>query len=183
MLGPFGVGILYARKELNKDMQVFETGGGTIKEVTKKDTVFLDTLERFEAGTQNIADIVAFGTALDYLNKVGMNNIRKHEITLIKYAIKKLSEIKNLEIYGPRNANERTGVISFNLKGIHPHDIATILDNYNIAIRAGHHCTMILHKKLNVIASARVSFYIYNTKEDVDKLVKSLLEAKKVFEK
>ncbi|MEK6835194.1 MAG: SufS family cysteine desulfurase [Nanoarchaeota archaeon] len=183
MLGPFGVGILYARKELNKDMQVFETGGGTIKEVTKQNTVFLDSLERFEAGTQNIADIVAFGTALDYLNKVGMNNIRKHEITLIKYALEKLSEIKNLEIYGPRNANERTGVISFNLKGIHPHDIATILDNYNIAIRAGHHCTMILHKKLNVIASARVSFYIYNTKEDVDKLVKSLLEAKKVFEK
>ena len=183
MLGPFGVGILYARKELNKDMQVFETGGGTIKEVTKQNTVFLDSLERFEAGTQNIADIVAFGTALDYLNKVGMNNIRKHEITLIKYALEKLSEIKNLEIYGPRNANERTGVISFNLKGIHPHDIATILDDYHIAIRAGHHCTMPLHKKLNIIASARASFYIYNDKNDVDKLVKGLLEAKRVFKK
>ncbi len=181
MLGPTGVGVLYARKELIDKMKPYQTGGGTIKEVTKYDTTFIDTIERFEAGTPNIADVIVFSAALDYLNKIGMNKIRKHEINLTRYALKKLSGINNLEIYGPRNADERTGLISFNIKGIHPHDIASILDDYGICIRAGHHCAMPLHKKLNISASARISFYIYNTKKDIDKVVKALLEVKKVF--
>lgn len=183
MLGPFGVGILYAKKELIKEMDPYQVGGGTIKEVTKQDTIFIDGLEKFEAGTQSIADVIAFSTSLDYLNKLNMNKIRKHEIKLTKYALDKLSNIKSLEIYGPKNANDRTGVVSFNLNGIHPHDLAAILDEKGIAIRAGHHCTMILHKKLDIPASARASFYIYNTKKDVNELVKALLEAKKVFGK
>ena len=183
MFGPFGVGVLYARKEIINEMRPFETGGGTILEVTKQDTKFIDTLERFEAGTPNIADVVAFSSAIDYINKININKIRKHELELIKYALEKLSKIKNIEIYGPKNANERTGLISFNLQRIHPHDLASLLDNYGIAIRAGHHCTMPLHKKLNIAASARASFYIYNTKDDVDNLVKALLEVKRVFEK
>jgi cysteine desulfurase/selenocysteine lyase len=183
MLGPFGVGILFARKELINKMKPYQTGGGTIIEVTKQDTRFLDTIERFEAGTPNIADVIAVSAALDYLNKLGMENVRKHEINLIKYALQKLSNIKGLEIYGTRNADERTGLISFNINNVHPHDIATILDDKGIAIRASHHCAMILHKKLNILASARASFYIYNTKDDIDKLVKALFEAKRMFGK
>ena len=183
MLGPTGVGILYARKELIKEMKPYQTGGGTILEVTKQDTRFLDTVERFEAGTPNIADVIAFSAALDYLSKLGMRNIRKHELQLTKYALEKLSKIKGIEIYGSKNVNERTGLIAFNLNNIHPHDLASILDSCGIAIRAGHHCAMLLHKKLNISASARASFYIYNTKKDINKLVKALLEAKKVFGK
>ncbi len=183
MLGPTGVGVLYARKELIDKMKPYQTGGGTIKEVTKHDTIFIDTVEKFEAGTPNIADVIAFSAALDYLNKIGMNKIRKHEINLTKYALEKLSRINNMEIYGPKNAGERTGLVSFNIKGIHPHDIASILDDYGICIRAGHHCAMPLHKKLNIPASARISFYIYNTKKDIDEFVKCLLKAKKVFGK
>ena len=183
MLGPTGVGTLYARKELIDKMKPYQTGGGIIKEVTKHDTIFIDTIERFEAGTPNIADVIAFSAALYYLNKIGMSKIRKHELNLTKYALQKLSRINNLEIYGPRNADERTGLVSFNIKGIHPHDIASILDDYGICIRAGHHCAMPLHKKLNIPASARISVYIYNTKKDIDEFVKYLLEAKKVFGK
>ena len=183
MLGPTGVGVLYARKELIKEMKPYQTGGGTILEVTKQDAKFLDTIERFEAGTPNIADVIAFSAALDYLSKLGMRNIRKHELQLTKYALEKLAKIKGIEIYGLKNANERTGLIAFNINNIHPHDLASILDNYGIAIRAGHHCAMLLHKKLNISASARASFYVYNDKNDVDKLVKALLEAKRIFRK
>lgn len=181
MLGPTGVGVLYAKKELINNMKPYQVGGGTILEVTKQDTKFLDTLERFEAGTQNIAGVIAFKSAMDYLNKIKLNNIRKHEINLTKYALGKLKIVKGIEIYGPKNANERTGLISFNISGIHPHDIASVLDNHGISIRAGHHCAMVLHKKLNIVASARASFYIYNTKKDIDELTKALLESKKVF--
>ena len=184
MLGPTGVGILYAKKELiNNDIEPFISGGGTILEVTKQGTKFKDNIEKFEAGTQNIADVVVFSNAIDYLQEINMENIRKHEIELTKYALEELSKINGIEIYGNNDAEKRVGVIAFNVAGIHAHDLATILDEYGIAVRASHHCCMILHKKLGIDASARVSFYIYNTKEDVDKLVNGILKAKEVFGK
>ncbi|MEK6835553.1 MAG: SufS family cysteine desulfurase [Nanoarchaeota archaeon] len=183
MLGPTGVGVLYAKKELLNDLKPFISGGGTILEVTKQDTKFKDNVEKFEAGTQNIADVVVFSQALDYLQEIGMENIRKHELELTKYALEELSKIPGIEIYGNLNAEKRAGVIAFNIKGIHAHDLATILDEHGIAIRASHHCCMILHKKLGIDASARISFYIYNTKEDVYKLVNAIFKAKEVFGK
>jgi len=183
MLGPFGVGVLYIKKELISNLKPFISGGGTVLEVTKENLKFKDNIEKYEAGTQNVADVVAFSSSLDYLNKIGMNNIRKHEIELTKYALKKLSEIPELEIYGNLNPEKRVGVISFNIKGIHAHDLAQILDENKICIRSSHHCCMILHKKLGISGSARVSFYVYNTKKDVDELIKGINKAVEVFRK
>jgi len=183
MLSPTGVGVLYVKKDLQKNLIPFISGGGTVLEVTKNTLKFKEDVERFEGGTPNIADIVAFSSALDYLNKVKLENIRKHDSELIKYALEKLNKIGGIDIYGPVNTNKKLGVIAFNLKGIHAHDVASILNDYGICVRASHHCAMILHKKLGINGSVRASFYIYNTKKDVDKLVEGLLKVKRVFEK
>ena len=183
MLGPTGVGILYVKKELLNKLTPFIPGGGTVLEVTKENLRFKDNVERYEGGTQNIADVVAFSHTLDYLNDLGMENVREHEINLTDYALKKLSKINGLEIYGNNNPERRAGVIAFNIKGIHAHDMATLLDEKGICVRASHHCAMILHRKLGISGSARASFYIYNTKKDVDKLIEGINYAKKVFEK
>ena len=159
MLGPTGVGVLYAKRELLEGMKPFLYGGDMIREVTLNETKYNEVPWKFEAGTPNIADVIAFGAAIDYLEKIGMKNIEKHERELAKYALKKLSKIKNLEIYGHDNPNQRIGVISFNLKNIHPHDVASILDQEGIAIRSGHLCTQPLMKRLNIQAAARASFY------------------------
>src|SRR3989344_900558 len=182
MLGPLGVGVLYVKKEFLKSLTPFISGGGTVLEVTKENLKFKEGHEKFEGGTPNIADVVSFSHALDYLNKIGMNNIKKYEDELTKYALEKLNKIKDIKIYNNHLSN-RLGVIAFNLKGIHAHDVASILDGEGICVRASHHCSMIIHKKLGINASVRVSFYIYNSKKDIDKLIQGLLKVKKVFEK
>jgi cysteine desulfurase/selenocysteine lyase len=182
MLGPLGVGVLYVRKELLKYLTPFISGGGNVLEVTKDKLKFKEDHEKFEGGTPSMADVAAFSASIDYLNKIGMNNIKNYEEELTKYALSKLNQIENIEIYN-NNPENRLGVIAFNLKNIHSHDIASILDQDNICVRASHHCSMILHKKLGINGSVRVSFYIYNDKKDVDKLIKGLLKVQKVFKK
>jgi len=181
MLGPTGVGVLYGKREILEGIKPFLYGGDMIREVSLYETKYNEVPWKFEAGTPNIADVIAFGAAIDYLEKIGMKNVEKHERDLTKYALRKLSKIKNLEIYGPENPDQRIGVISFNLKNIHPHDVASILDQEGIAIRSGHLCAQPLMKRLNIQAAARASFYLYNTKEEINKLAAALLKTKKVF--
>ncbi len=181
MLGPTGIGALYGKKEILEQMQPFLRGGDMIKTVSLEKTTFNDLPYKFEAGTPNIADAIALGAAIEYLEGIGMNRIRRHEIEITKYALKQLSAISGLTIYGPKKAEDKTGVISFNLADIHSHDLATILDEEGIAIRSGHSCAMPLVHRLGCESVARASFYIYNTKEEIDKLAQALEKAKRVF--
>jgi cysteine desulfurase/selenocysteine lyase len=181
MLGPTGVGVLYAKKEILNEMQPFIAGGDMIKEVYKHRTIYNDLPYKFEGGTPNIADVIGFGAAIDYLKKIGMHNVREHEIEITNYAIKAIANIKDITLYGPPNANHRGGVIAFNIGDIHPHDLATIMNDYGIAIRSGHHCAQVLMGRLNIAAASRTSFYIYNTKEEVDKFINALDEARRIF--
>ena len=181
MLGPTGVGVLWAKKELLESMSPFNGGGDMIREVHKYETTWNDLPYKFEAGTPNIADVIGFAAAMDYLERIGMDKVREHEIELTKYALDKLSQITKIKLYGPNEMAKRGGVISFNLGDIHPHDLATILDEDGIAIRSGHHCAQVLMERLDVSATSRASFYIYNTKEEVDVFIKSLNRAKELF--
>ncbi len=181
MLGPTGIGVLWVRKSVLETMNPFHGGGDMIREVHKYETTWNDLPYKFEAGTPNIADVIGFGAAIDYLTKIGMDNIREHEVELTKYAIEKLSEIKGIHIYGTKDISKRGGVISFNFADVHPHDVAQIIDGEGIAVRSGHHCAQVLMERLNVAATSRASFYIYNTKEDIDALVNSLNKVAKVF--
>ncbi|MEM3089878.1 MAG: cysteine desulfurase [Candidatus Nitrosotenuis sp.] len=181
MLGPTGVGVLWARKELLENMAPFHGGGDMIREVHKYETTWNDLPYKFEAGTPNIADVIGFAAAIDYLNKLGMDFVRQHEIEITKYALEKLSQVKGMKLYGTSDITKRGGVISFNLGDIHPHDLATIIDEDGIAIRSGHHCAQVLMERLDVAATSRASFYIYNTKEEVDALVRSLHRAARLF--
>lgn len=181
MLGPTGVGVLYAKKEVLEKMRPFMAGGDMIKEVFKFHTNYNEVPYKFEAGTPNIADVVGFGAAIDYLEKIGMENIRKHEIDLTEYALESMLSINHLTVYGPRDPNYRGGVISFNIADIHPHDLATIMNDHGIAIRSGHHCAQVLMQRLDVPATSRASFYIYNTKEEIDKFVNAIKEAGRIF--
>jgi len=181
MLGPTGVGVLYAKKEHLDKMKPFLAGGDMIKEVFKFHTDYNEVPYKFEAGTPNIADVVGFGAAIEYLEKIGMENIRKHEIYLTDYALESMLSLKYVTIYGPRDPNERGGVISFNIADIHPHDLATIMNNHGIAIRSGHHCAQVLMQRLDVPATSRASFYIYNTKEEIDRFVNAIKEAGRIF--
>jgi cysteine desulfurase / selenocysteine lyase len=181
MLGPTGVGVLYAKKEHLDKMKPFLAGGDMIKEVFKFHTDYNEVPYKFEAGTPNIADVVGFGAAIEYLEKIGMENIRKHEIYLTDYALESMLSLKYVTIYGPRDPNERGGVISFNIADIHPHDLATIMNDHGIAIRSGHHCAQVLMQRLDVPATSRASFYIYNTKEEIDSFVNAIKEAGRIF--
>ncbi len=181
MLGPTGIGVLWVRKSVLETMNPFHGGGDMIREVHKYETTWNDLPYKFEAGTPNIADVVGFGAAIDYLTKIGMDNVREHEVELTKYAIEKLSEVKGIHIYGTKDITKRGGVISFNFADVHPHDVAQIVDGEGIAVRSGHHCAQVLMERLNVAATSRASFYIYNTKEDIDALVNSLNKVAKVF--
>lgn len=181
MLGPTGVGVLYAKKEFLENMRPFMGGGDMIKEVFKFHTNYNEVPYKFEAGTPNIADVVGFGAAIDYLEKIGMENIRRHEISLTEYALESILSLKYVTVYGPRDIKYRGGVISFNIGDIHPHDLATIMNDYGIAIRSGHHCAQVLMQRLDVPATSRVSFYIYNTKEEIDKFVNATKEARRIF--
>jgi cysteine desulfurase/selenocysteine lyase len=181
MLGPTGVGVLYAKKEFLEKMRPFMGGGDMIKEVFKFHTNYNEVPYKFEAGTPNIADVVGFGAAIDYLEKIGMENVRKHEIDLTGYALDSILSMKYVTVYGPRDPNYRGGVISFNIADIHPHDLATIMNDHGIAIRSGHHCAQVLMQRLDVPATSRASFYIYNTKEEIDKFVNAIKEAGRIF--
>ena len=183
MLGPTGIGVLYVKKEILENMKPYQVGGGMIREVSYEKATYDDIPGRFEAGTPNIADAIGLGSAIDYLTKIGMENVRKHGIELLTYAFDKLSLNPKIEIYGPKRGEieGRTGVISFNVQGVHPHDLASVLDAEGVAIRSGHHCAMPLHKKLGLPATARASFYLYNTKEDIDALVLGITKAIKIL--
>jgi cysteine desulfurase/selenocysteine lyase len=181
MLGPTGIGILWVRTSVLETMNPFQGGGDMIREVHKYETTWNDLPYKFEAGTPSIADVVGFGAAIDYLSKIGMDNIRQHEIELTSYALEKLSSVKGLHIYGTKDISKRGGVISFNFADVHPHDVAQIIDGEGIAIRSGHHCAQVLMERLNVAATSRASFYIYNTKEEIDKLIISLNKVARIF--
>jgi cysteine desulfurase/selenocysteine lyase len=180
MVGPTGIGALWAKKEILKERPPFLGGGDMIKRVYLRSFTSNDIPHKFEAGTPAIAEAIGFGAAVDYLSSIGMDKINKHEQEVTQYAMEKLSSIKKINILGPGPA-KRGGVIAFTLDGIHPHDVAQILDLDGIAVRAGHHCAMPLHDRYGIPASTRASFYLYNTVGEVDQLVLSLEKVKKVF--
>jgi cysteine desulfurase / selenocysteine lyase len=183
MLGPTGVGVLYGRPELLEEMEPFLGGGEMIRKVTYEGATWNDLPWKFEAGTPNIADVIAFGAAIDYLSELGMENVREHEVEITDYALTRLSQMEGMVMYGPPDARERGGVVSFNFGDLHPHDIGTVLDHHGVAIRAGHHCTQPLMRTLGVSGTARASFYVYNTPEEVDVLVEALEAARDFFKR
>jgi cysteine desulfurase/selenocysteine lyase len=181
MLGPTGVGVLWGRPERLEEMEPAEGGGEMIRDVGLYESTWAEVPHKFEAGTPPIAEAVGFGAAVDYLSAVGMDDVRKHEMELAGYALERLAAIPDLRIYGPTDIDLRGGAVSFTLADVHPHDIATILDQEGVAVRAGHHCTRPLHRFLDVPATARASFYLYNTAAEVDALVAALGTAREVF--
>jgi len=181
MLGPTGIGVLYAKREILEEMEPFLTGGEMVLQVSYEKATWNDLPMRFEAGTPNIADAIALGAAIEYLDCLGMENVRDHEVELTDYALRAFQELEEIDLYGPKNASERGGIISFHSTDVHPHDLGTFLDREGIAIRTGHHCTMPLMGKLGVVATARASFYIYNTEDEVNALVDCLKRALKYF--
>jgi cysteine desulfurase/selenocysteine lyase len=183
MCGPTGIGFLYGKRALLDAMPPFLTGGDMIREVGYEHTTFNELPWKFEAGTSNIADAVALGAAVDYLESIGMSSIAEHERALTAYALDRLAvfEPRGLTIYGPKDRSKRSSVISFNFADIHAHDLASILDTEGVCVRAGHHCTMPLMEKMGWPATARASFYLYNTEQDVDQLILSLEKAAEVF--
>ncbi|EAD3144132.1 cysteine desulfurase [Listeria monocytogenes] len=181
MMAPTGIGTLYGKRELLDAMEPTEFGGEMIDFVELYDSTWKELPWKFEAGTPIIGGAIALGAAIDYLAEVGLANIHAHEQALASYAIEEMSKIEGITIYGPKDASKRCGLVTFNLEGAHPHDIATILDEDGIAIRAGHHCAQPLMKWLDVSSTARASFYIYNTKEEIDALIDGLKLTKEYF--
>ncbi|EAE7280963.1 cysteine desulfurase [Listeria monocytogenes] len=181
MMAPTGIGALYGKRELLDAMEPTEFGGEMIDFVELYDSTWKELPWKFEAGTPIIGGAIALGAAIDYLAEVGLENIHAHEQALASYAIEEMSKIEGITIYGPKDASKRCGLVTFNLEGAHPHDIATILDEDGIAIRAGHHCAQPLMKWLDVSSTARASFYIYNTKEEIDALIDGLKLTKEYF--
>jgi len=180
MCGPTGIGVLYGKVELLEAMPPFLGGGDMIKEVKLRSFRPNSIPYKFEAGTPAIAEAVGFGAAVDYLTKIGMTNIAAHEHEITEYALERLEEIPGVKVFGP-SADKKGGVASFTLDGVHPHDVAQILDRDGIAVRAGHHCAQPLHEKFGIPATTRASFYLYNTKEEVDLLVNGIYKVKKMF--
>ena len=181
MGGPTGIGVLYGKKDLLNKMEPIEFGGEMIDFVGLQESTWKELPWKFEGGTPIIAGAVGLGAAIDFLEEIGLDNIERHEHDLAAYAIKRMSEVEGLTIYGPLDPEKRAGLVTFNLNDVHPHDLATVLDMHGIAVRAGHHCAQPLMKWLDVSATARASFYIYNTEEDVDRLVDGLRIAKEYF--
>jgi cysteine desulfurase/selenocysteine lyase len=181
MCGPTGIGVLYGRKELLEDMPPFLGGGEMIKRVHLRSFTPNEIPHKFEAGTPAIAEAIGLGAAIDYLSKIGMNSIAAHESEIIEYALERLEEVPGVRVLGPQ-AKYKGGVAAFTLVGVHPHDVSQILDSQGIAVRAGHHCAMPLHEKFNIIATTRASFYLYNTLEEVDQLVKGIYKVKEIFD-
>jgi cysteine desulfurase/selenocysteine lyase len=181
MLGPTGVGVLYARYELLEAMEPYQSGGEMISRVRLEGATWNDVPWKFEAGTPNIAGVVAFSAALDYLSGLGMDNVRAHERELTAYALGRIRKLKDIIVYGVQDAFQRGGVVSFNYPDIHPHDVGTILDREGVAIRAGHHCAQPLMRRFDMAGTARASFYIYNTPAEVDTLVAGIEKARAFF--
>jgi cysteine desulfurase/selenocysteine lyase len=181
MLGPMGIGVLAAREELLERMEPFLGGGEMIRDVTTEGSTWNDIPWRFEAGTPNVAEAVGLGAAVDYLQAIGMDRVRAAEAGLTAYALERLGEVKGLRLYGPAELERRGGVLSFTLGEIHPHDVAQVLDEEGVAVRAGHHCTMPLHRRLGVQATTRASFSVYSTVEEVDALAAGLDKAAHFF--
>ena len=181
MLGPNGIGVLWARRELLEEMPPFLGGGDMIRTVEDDHSTWNDLPWKFEAGTASIADGVGLGAAVDYLSSLGMEAVRAHEQDLTAYALDRLSEMQGVSVHGPPQASERGGIVSFEIEGLHPHDIAEICNREAVCIRAGHHCAQPLMRRLGVPATARASFGVYNTRADVDRLVDALQAAKSVF--
>jgi cysteine desulfurase/selenocysteine lyase len=182
MLAPMGSGALWARRELLEAMPPFLSGGEMIREVHLRRSDFNDIPWKFEAGTPAVGDAIGLGAAADYLSAIGMDAVREHEIDLVAYALDKLArDVPDIALYGPMDPARRGGVVPFNLPGIHPHDVAQVLDRFGVAVRAGHHCTMPLHERLDLAATARASFNVYSTREDIDALATGLVEVQRVF--
>jgi cysteine desulfurase/selenocysteine lyase len=180
-VGPTGIGILWGRAELLSELPPFLTGGSMIESVTMTSATWAPAPRKFEAGVPNMAQAVGLGTALEYLTSVGMDEIHKHEVELTRYGIEKMNEIKDLKIIGPRDLDMRGGTLSFTVGEIHPHDLGQFLDSQGIAVRTGHHCAWPLTRKLGVPATTRASFYLYNSKNDIDALISGILGAQKYF--
>jgi cysteine desulfurase/selenocysteine lyase len=182
MLGPTGIGVLYAKKEILEKMEPFHGGGEMIREVsfnpeTRTCTISWNTLPwKFEAGTPDIGGAVGLKAAIEYLSALGMENVKAHECNLTDYALKRLKECSKVIVYGPKDAKQKCGIIPFNVEGFNSHDVALILDSYGIMIRSGFHCAQPLHQKFKIPSSARASFYIYNTREEIDRFIEALKE-------
>ncbi|MEH7118674.1 cysteine desulfurase [Neobacillus vireti] len=181
MCGPTGIGVLYGKKHLLENMEPIEFGGEMIDFVHLQESTWKELPWKFEGGTPIIAGAVGLGAAIDFLNEVGLDNIAEHEHRLAAYALEKMSAVEGMTIYGPLDAAKRAGLITFNIEEVHPHDVATVLDAEGIAVRAGHHCAQPLMRWLKASATARASFYLYNTEEDIDKLVEGLVKTKEYF--
>lgn len=181
MMSPMGIGVLYGKKDLLRAMPPYQYGGEMIADVHRDHSSWADIPFKFEAGTQNIAGAVGLGAAVDYLTALGMTNVQHKEQELVDYLLPRLLRIPDVVVYGPHDPARHTGVISFNITGLHPHDVATALDMDGVAVRAGHHCAQPLMETLGLTATARASFYFYNTKEDADQLIKAINETKEFF--
>ncbi len=181
MLGPTGIGALYGKGDLLEAMPPFLGGGDMIKTVHLRSFTPNDIPHKYEAGTPAIAEAIGFGAAVDYLTALGMEAVAAHESEIIEYALDRLAEVPGVTVFGPA-ADKKGGVASFTLKGVHPHDVAQIVDRYGVAVRAGHHCAQPLHEKLGIPATTRASFYLYSTRSEVDKLIDGLYEVKKIFD-
>ena len=183
MLSPLGIGVLYGKKELLENMDPFLYGGDMIEYVYEQETSFAEIPTKFEAGTQNVEGAVGLAAAIDYLEKVGMDNVEKIEKELMKYALSELSKLNFVTVYGPKEIEKHASVISFNVNGIHPHDVASILDSKNVCVRSGNHCAQPLLRYMGIDSTCRASFYIYNTKEDINRLIEALYKTKDMFSK
>lgn len=179
MLGPMGIGVLYGKEDILNKMSPFLTGGDMIEYVEEQDSTFAPLPYKFEAGTQNIEGVVGLGASIDYIEKIGIDNIYNHEKELLSYGLEKLKEIPFINIYGSDEVENRGGVISFNAEGVHSHDVSSILDSYGVSVRSGHHCAQPLMKYLGLNSTCRVSFYIYNTREEIDIFIESLKNVRK----
>ncbi len=183
MLAPLGIGILYGKKEILNKMSPFLMGGDMIEYVYEQETTYAPLPNKFEAGTQNVEGVIGLGAAIDYIEEIGYENIHKMENEVLEYAREQLSKLGYIDLYLTPNKENHSGVISFNIKGIHPHDVASILDSQNVCVRSGNHCAQPLLRFMGIDSTCRASFYFYNTKKDVDKLVAGLEKAYKMFEK
>jgi len=181
MAGPMGSGVLYGKEILLDAMPPYMGGGSMIRKVTLERSTFADLPAKFEAGTPSVGDAIGLGVAVDYLQSLGMERVRAHELEMLEYAIGRLTDVPGLKMYGPTELEHRSGVISFTLDEIHPHDVSAILDSENVAVRAGHHCNQPLMTHLDVVATTRASFYVYTTNEDIDQLIEGLHKANRIF--
>lgn len=181
MYGPMGIGGLWVKREILEEMAPFMTGGGMISEVHKTGTIFTDLPDRFDAGTPNVEGAVGLAVAVEYLERLGMSQVREHEMELTELTINELGKLSGVRIWGPKEASKRGGLVAFSVEKVHGHDVAQVLDSQGIAVRSGHHCTMPMHEKLGLAATVRASFGVYNTEEDVSRLIRGLEKVREVF--